>query len=176
VLKRYGNLKLNLAHFGGAGEWERQAGGKPVAAGDKNWVDTILSLMREHENVYTDLSFHGILTLKNGDAYGRALREKICGVETRVLLGSDWYMSAIQCDLAHYWHNFETLFPDLFDSLTGPNALRFLRSEASEAFLPAFLASRQGYDGNWVDLFRPGPTGERGENLAPHNPSGKMAP
>ena len=155
VLTRYGNLKLNLAHFGGAGEWEQRALGGPSAAVDKNWVDTILRLMREHENVYTDLSFHGILTSKNGDAYRRALLEKISGVEKRVLLGSDWYMSAIQCDLADYWRNFETLFPDLFDSMTGPNAIRFLRSEASETFLPAFLASRGGYEGQFLDLFHP---------------------
>jgi predicted TIM-barrel fold metal-dependent hydrolase len=153
VLARYGNLKLNFAHFGGAGEWEQRALGGPSAAVDKNWVDTILRLMRGHENVYADLSFHGILTAKNGDAYRRALLEKIAGVETRILLGSDWYMSAIQCDLADYWRNFETLFPDLFDPMTGPNALRFLRSEASEAFLPAFLASRAGYDGQFFDLF-----------------------
>ena len=153
VLKRYGNLKLNLAHFGGAGEWEQRALGGPSAAVEKNWADTILRLMREHENVYTDLSFHGILPAKNGDAYKRALLEKICGAEKRVLLGSDWYMSAIQCTLTDYWHNFETLFHDLFDPMTGPNAVRFLRSRASEAFFPAFLASRQGYDGQFVDLF-----------------------
>lgn len=152
VLTRYGNLKLNLAHFGGAGEWERRAIGGRSAAAAGNWADTILRLMERHENVYTDLSFHGILTANHGDAYRRSLLEKIDGLEERLLLGSDWFMSAIQCDLTDYWRNFETLFPDLFDAMTGANALRFLRSEASETFFPAFLSSRNGYDAQFTDL------------------------
>jgi len=152
VLARYGGLKLNLAHFGGAGEWERRALAGPPAAPDRNWVDTILRLLKERENVYTDLSFHGILTAKNGSGYREALLDKIQGVEDKVLLGSDWYMSAIQGGLADYWRNFENLFPGLFDAMTGQNARRFLRSQATETFLPAFLASRNGFDSKFLDL------------------------
>jgi len=96
VLARHRNLKVNLAHFGGAGEWERRALAGPPAAADKNWAGAILRLMGDYEHVYADLSFHGILAAESGGAYGRALRETVRGVEDRILLGSDWYMSAIQ--------------------------------------------------------------------------------
>lgn len=153
VLARHRDLKVNLAHFGGAGEWEPRALAGPPVAADKNWVGTILRLMGDYEHVYTDLSFHGILAAEHGAAYGRALREVVQGVEDRILLGSDWYMSAIQGDLDDYWCNFAAAFPDLFDSMTGTNAIRFLRSPAAATHFPAFLASRNGIDGPFADLF-----------------------
>ena len=148
------NLKLNLAHFGGAGEWERRALSGPPAVTDKNWAETILRLLQNYEHVYTDLSFHGILAARNGDAYRKVLLETIHGVEHKILLGSDWYMSAIQCDLDDYWHNFQSFFPDLFDTMTGTNAIRFLHSAASKTYFPAFLSSRNGIDGPFADLFQ----------------------
>jgi predicted TIM-barrel fold metal-dependent hydrolase len=154
VLEKHGNLKLNLAHFGGAGEWERRALSPSAAAMDRNWAAPIIRLMRDYEHVYTDLSFHGNLAGRNGDAYAQALREAIRGLEDRVLLGSDWYMSAIQCDLDDYWRNFKTAFPDLFDAMTGPNAVRFLQSPATLTFFPAFLASREGMASKFVNLFQ----------------------
>jgi len=154
VLARHGNLKLNLAHFGGAGEWEQRALSGPRAATEKMWVETILRLMRDYGQVYTDLSFHGILATKNRETYRKTLLEAIRGVEDRVLLGSDWYMSAIQCDLTDYWRNFAAAFPDLFDIMTGENAVRFLQSKAATTFFPAFLSSRDGLDDPYVDLFQ----------------------
>ena len=53
VLARYGSLKLNLAHFGGAGEWEGRATEGAPARADRNWAEPIVQLMRDHENVYT---------------------------------------------------------------------------------------------------------------------------
>jgi len=153
VLARHRTLKLNLAHFGGAGEWERRALSGPPAETEKNWADAILRLMRDYGQVYTDLSFHGILVGKHREAYRKALLEAIRGVEDRVLLGSDWYMSAIQCSLDDYWQNFAAVFPDLFDVMTGENAIRFLQSEASTTFFPDFLASRNGMDDSFAGLF-----------------------
>jgi predicted TIM-barrel fold metal-dependent hydrolase len=153
VLARHRSLKVNLAHFGGAGEWERRTLAGPPAAADKNWAGAILRLMGDYEHVYADLSFHGILAADHGEAYGQALREAVRGVEDRVLLGSDWYMSAIQGDLGDYWRNFAAAFPELFAPMTGTNAVRFLRSAAATTHFPAFLASRNGIDGPFVDLF-----------------------
>ncbi len=153
VLARHRDLKVNLAHFGGAGEWERRALADPPAGAEKNWADAILRLMGDYEHVYTDLSFHGILAAEYGEAYGQALREAVRGVEDRVLLGSDWYMSAIQGGLADYWRNFAAALPDLFADLTGKNAIRFLQSPAAAIHFPAFLASQNGIDSSFVDLF-----------------------
>lgn len=153
VLSRHGNLKLNLAHFGGAGEWEARALTGSSSAAKKSWADVIVKLMRDHENVYTDLSFHGILVGKNRAAYRRALLQAVRGVEEKVLLGSDWYMSAIQCSLRDYWRSFKTAFPDELDAMTGQNAVRFLRSDATKTFLPAFLSSRKGVQGGYLEPF-----------------------
>jgi len=153
VLARHRNLKVNLAHFGGAGEWEKRFLAGPPAAADKNWAGTILRLMGDYEHVYTDLSFHGVLAAGNGEAYGQALLEAVRGVEDRILLGSDWYMSAIQGGLDDYWRNFAAAFPGIFDPMTGTNAIRFLRSAASATHFPAFLASRNGIDIPFADQF-----------------------
>jgi hypothetical protein len=152
VLARHRNLKVNLAHFGGAGEWERRALAGPAAA-DRDWAGAILGLMNDYDHVYTDLSFHGILAADHGEAYGQALREAVCGVEDRLLLGSDWYMSAIQGNLDDYWRNFAAAFPDLFAPMTGTNTIRFLSSPASATHFPAFLATRNGIADPFVDLF-----------------------
>ncbi len=153
VLRKHTNLKLNCAHFGGAGEWEKRAFAGTPANIDTNWADAIVELMRGYENVYTDLSFHGICAGKDREAYRKVILSASAGVEDRVLLGSDWYMSAIQCDLNDYWDNFSTLFPDLFDTMTGSNALKFLRSRATEVFLPDFFSRWNGWDQQIMDLF-----------------------
>ena len=57
VFTKFPYLKLNLAHFGGLGEWEARAKG---TRSRKNWVDSIITLMKEYDNVYTDISFHGL--------------------------------------------------------------------------------------------------------------------
>jgi len=51
VLKRYPELKLCFAHFGGEEEW------KKYNAGKKSWVYTIIELMLCYQNIYVDLSY-----------------------------------------------------------------------------------------------------------------------
>jgi predicted TIM-barrel fold metal-dependent hydrolase len=144
VLEKFPSLKLNLAHFGGLGEWDAMAkDGLPR----EKWVDPIVLLVREYDNVYTDLSYHGIPATNPDLAkeYRRILLEKIEGIEEKILLGSDWYMSRVQCGLRDYWNGFENLFrdePDLFERMTDGNAVRFLRSEASVKFFPEFFSSQ----------------------------------
>ena len=142
VLDQFPGLKLDLAHFGGLGEWEARAKG---VAPDKNWVDAIVQLMDTYDNVYTDLSFHGLPATDLAARYKKVLLEKIDGVEHKVFLGSDWYMSRMQCTLSEYWQGFETLLEDLFDPMTGKNTKKFLFSDATAKYLPAFFA-RQGGD------------------------------
>ena len=138
VLKRFPHLKLNMAHFGGLGEWEARAKGTPP---HENWVDPIITLIKRHNNVYTDLSFHGLPTTALADDYKRIVLEKAKGIENRLLLGSDWYMSRMQCSLKDYWQGFERLLHDLFGKMTEENAISFLQSDATTTFFPEFFSS-----------------------------------
>ncbi|MBW1721960.1 MAG: amidohydrolase family protein [Deltaproteobacteria bacterium] len=140
VFARFPRLKVNFAHFGGLGEWAA------LAAGDtprERWSDTILEFMRDYENVYTDLSFHGVVTSPLADGYRKVLEKRIRGVEGKVLLGSDWYMLRIQCPLQNYWRSFETLIPDLYERAVGENAFKFLASRATEEYFPRFFTVNQ---------------------------------
>ena len=143
VLREFPRLKLNLAHFGGLGEWYARAGNlRPHF----NWIDEIADLCRRHANVYTDLSFHVLVTSKMASAYGDHLRRVITGMEEKVLLGSDWYLSRGQCTLDRYWSCFADLLgADLLHRFTGPNPARFLRSDALCRSFPDFF-SRQGVE------------------------------
>ena len=140
ALKRFPSLKLNLAHFGGLGEWEAMARGDTP---HKNWVDPVTALIKHYDNVYTDFSYNGIPTTDLADAYRNIVLEKTRGIEQKLLLGSDWYMSRMQCSLNDYWQGFETLFPDLFDNMTGENAVSFLTSDAAMAYFPKFFNSNE---------------------------------
>lgn len=148
VLEKFPALKLNLAHFGGLGEWEALAINRKPR---EKWVDAIVDLLNQYDHVYTDLSFHGLPATKLADQYKKVLLEKIKDVERKVLFGSDWYMSRMQCTLADYWQGFEELFkdlPDLFDKMTGENAIAFLRSDATAIHFPKFFKdkNRQIFD------------------------------
>ena len=138
VLKNFPELKLNLAHFGGLGEWEAMAKGENT---EENWISPIIDLMEKYDNVYTDLSFHGLPATDLAGEYKRLLLQKITGIENRILLGSDWYMSRMQCSLKDYWRGFKTLSPNLYEMATGINAVSFLKSDASTTFFPDFFAS-----------------------------------
>jgi predicted TIM-barrel fold metal-dependent hydrolase len=156
VLKEYRNLKVNLAHFGGPGEWEARAAVGSAATKGKNWVDTIVGLIRDHEHVYTDLSFHGNFAGGGASGYGDALIEKISGLEHKVLFGSDWYMSRLQCEPDRYWQGFGSLLgEELMARFAEENPRRFLRSEAMLTHLPRFFGSRGAfYDERNIEAFR----------------------
>ncbi len=90
VLLRHPTLKLCLAHFGGLEEWQEYLSA-PWNHGDREcWLSIVLDLIRAYPNVYTDVSytvhkpeFHPLLKV--------LLQEE--RVRTRVLYGSDYYMT-----------------------------------------------------------------------------------
>ncbi len=137
VLEEFPMLKINLSHFGGLGEWEALV----LRRSPKRcWIDPICNLIKEYENVYTDVSFLGLPTTKLASRYYELLSSKIQGAEEKVLMGSDWYMSQAQCSLPDYWTAYiKLLSPHLFSMMTADNAIRFLRSAATEKHLPAFF-------------------------------------
>jgi predicted TIM-barrel fold metal-dependent hydrolase len=59
VLEKYNNLKICLAHVGGASEINRSStdtGGYPSYLTD-NWYDEVIALMKDYPNVYSDISY-----------------------------------------------------------------------------------------------------------------------
>lgn len=80
--KEYGQLRLNLAHFGGAENSE--------------WRDMVAALMLRHENVYTDMSYQGV----DRESYGRIRQfldrhtpEERKRMTEKIIFGSDFMIN-----------------------------------------------------------------------------------
>jgi predicted TIM-barrel fold metal-dependent hydrolase len=136
VLQQFPDLKINLGHFGGLGEWEALSKGRHPK---KQWIDPIIDLMRTYDHVYTDFSYNHLPTTPHAQAYKRILLQKIHGLEHKILFGTDYYMSRMLCDLDDFVEGYQDLLPDLFEKAAGENAVNFLRSEASKNFFPDFF-------------------------------------
>lgn len=120
VLAKYGNLKLNIAHFPVLGESHRR----------KETRDLVL----DHENVYVDIS-----CLATKEKYYRALRECIDEIEDdkkrekfqqRLLFGSDFAVNLL-------WIESYNAYVDLFSSTQAldTDQKRLLCSTNPERFL-----------------------------------------
>ena len=85
VLKKFPNLRLNLAHFGGEEQWMK------FIEGDRNsWVYDIISMIDEFDFLYTDFSYNMYNKL-----FLSKLKEVLISnkkLSKRVLYGSDYYM------------------------------------------------------------------------------------
>jgi hypothetical protein len=85
VLKKYRNLKLCLAHFGGDLFPEGP---------DNDWIKEIIDLINEFPNVYTDISCWNLD--KNKEIFkGLLLNKKFDYLQDRILFGTDWYMTLL---------------------------------------------------------------------------------
>jgi len=141
VLEKYPKLKVNLGHFGGLGEWTLRVKGEDY---EQNWIDPIIGLLRDSDNVYTDISYNYLPSTDDAQQYKRLLLEKIDGVEHRILFGTDWYMSRLLCGLEKFCESYEQLLPDLYAKAAGENAVAFLKSDASTIFFPQFFDRNKG--------------------------------
>lgn len=95
VLKKYPNVKICLAHFGGEAEWHEYLGNPPIhdAEGESwNWVKQILDMMRsgDHPNLYADISY----TVFKFQEFVPPLKVFLSNeaVREHTLFGSDFYM------------------------------------------------------------------------------------
>lgn len=94
----YKNLKLNLAHFGGAEEWVKHLRGRDTDDEEEAWVKTIYDMITsgEYPNLYTDISYTAFTPKVEGlfidlvDYLKVLLSHPL--VRKRVLFGSDYYM------------------------------------------------------------------------------------
>lgn len=88
VLKRFPNLKINLAHFGGYDEWQKYLGNS-FDDGLPTWYEKISILLKEYNNVYTDISY----TMFNADLFNLLkLTLQDNSIKNKILYGSDFYM------------------------------------------------------------------------------------
>lgn len=95
ILEEHPTLRLCLAHFGGAGDWEKYGNdqwGNATVSGEKSWLAKILDLLRskKYPGLYTDISY----TVFADDEYVYLLKVLLSDpdVAGRVLFGSDFYV------------------------------------------------------------------------------------
>lgn len=103
VLKRFPQLRVCLAHFGGSDEWERHLRAEVEPAGDERaWVKWIADLIRsgQYPGLYTDISY---TVFAPGSArwpfdYFDYLKVLLTDarLRERVLFGSDFYMVTLE--------------------------------------------------------------------------------
>lgn len=94
----YQNLKLCLAHFGGAEEWAKHLKGRAQEGEEEAWVRTIYQMIASgnYPNLYTDISYTVFTPKVEGlyidlvDYLKVLLSHPL--VRKRVLFGSDYYM------------------------------------------------------------------------------------
>ncbi len=124
VLARYPELRLNLAHFGGASS---------LLQDDDDWAEHIIALMAEHDGVFADFGNFKLRAADDIAPYFTVLRtvlEQEPEVGQRLMYGSDWFMHAARSYSKHYPDRFRTAvrknLPELEAAIMGGNAARFL--------------------------------------------------
>jgi predicted TIM-barrel fold metal-dependent hydrolase len=97
-MPEYRELKLCLAHFGGAEEWVKNLKGRAAQSKEQPWVSTIYDMIASgsYPNLYTDISYT-VFTPKVSGLYVDLvdyLRVMLSHplVKKHVLFGSDYYM------------------------------------------------------------------------------------
>jgi len=99
VLDKYRNLKLCLAHFGGA-EWDKTRFLKLKGAGlESDWVKEIIELTK-YPNVYTDISCfdledRGVRSTVIELFRKMKINSEYRHLQDKVIFGVDWYLSLI---------------------------------------------------------------------------------
>jgi uncharacterized protein len=97
LLKDFPNLKINLAHFGGNEEWNKYLDNTPPRTEkDISWYSLIRDLLKNHPNVYADISFtvydRSLYPLLKNLLNSEYQRTDICSPKDKVLFGTDFYM------------------------------------------------------------------------------------
>jgi len=88
LLKKFPNLVLNLAHFGGGSEWLKYLNDEGSSKW-QTWLEKVGVLMKKHPNVYSDISY----TMYSPELFpllGLLLQDG--RLRYKILFGSDFYM------------------------------------------------------------------------------------
>ena len=131
---RYGNLRLNLAHFG----WNQSPG--QGYAGSNSWARDVCRLIVKYDNVYADVSHHRVLTRSGRNQFIQGYRRMkkdfsadIEKIKSRILFGTDWHVLRRMSGYRDFLHNYERVLQEAevfsssdLDRFQGGNALEFL--------------------------------------------------
>jgi predicted TIM-barrel fold metal-dependent hydrolase len=135
VLNRNPDLRLCVAHFGGA------QGLVGPAIDPNSWTGRILTLMKDFQGVYTDVSYH-VQMMGGGDAeknYFRHLKGFLqdgSPYQKRILFGTDGWLVRMRLTEEHFWQYFQShLTPKEFSLISeiAPRAFLNLPDQASKA-------------------------------------------
>ena len=123
VLKKYPNLKVNIAHLGDNTKWRN------YRKGDMNGtVERTFQLIKNHQHVFADLSY-SFYTKANVKAIYKKLKTD-SELNTKIMYGSDYYMCQIEKgEMNEYYEYIVKIFQkkmDLYDRLFIKNAIDFL--------------------------------------------------
>lgn len=108
VLKKFPNLKLCLAHFGGEECW-----GKQREKQKHDWFAKLIELMKStrYPNVYVDMAYF-LFDDSIIDQFAEAVKDD--NVRQKILFGTDWYLMEMEWTkiglLATYKHYFERVY------------------------------------------------------------------
>lgn len=138
VLEDFPKLRLNLAHFGG----------DFLEIDDENsWAYEIRKMVREYENVYTDLSYHDEALKKvSAEKYYQLLNSALDApvVSKKILFGTDWSMPRHTWSVPRIVETFEeNLTENKLRKIMVSNPVRFLCPEGEiPTRITAILAKR----------------------------------
>ncbi|SMF42746.1 amidohydrolase family protein [Desulfovibrio gilichinskyi] len=129
ILKKYKDLKICLAHFGGEAAWKDYLENPSLtSSANTNWMAKIMAMIGsgEYENLYTDISY-SIFNFKENAKILKVLLENE-KLRTKVLFGSDFYLSTQkgfpEKKLSLFLRS--TLGEDKFWQIANTNPLNFL--------------------------------------------------
>ena len=95
ILEKHPELRICLAHFGGAGDWDsflKHPWNSDTDGSRQSWLTKILNLIRSgrYPNLWTDIAF----TLFADDEYTYLLKALLSDdrIQARTLFGSDFYV------------------------------------------------------------------------------------
>lgn len=97
VLDKFPKLKVNLAHFGGNEEWDKYLDeASDSEEEDMNWYSLIRDLLKEHPNLYADISFtvhdRKLYPLLKNLLNSNYTRSPFFSPSQKILFGTDFYM------------------------------------------------------------------------------------
>lgn len=127
VLEKYPNLKICIAHFGGEDEilGEKSDLVKKGIDTDTSWYNDICFLMREYNNVYTDISY----TLYCDKAIEKVKTLMTTELASKILFGTDFFMTIREKDESLLWQGYMNIMQtDFFNRTAKENTDNYLTS------------------------------------------------
>jgi predicted TIM-barrel fold metal-dependent hydrolase len=131
ILRKYPQLKLCLAHFGGIDEIKREGKEDTASIFERSWFSIIKDLMLEFPNVYADVSYiFGEIDKKDTIVRDTLFDPKL---QDKIMFGSDYYMVVREGDENEMRQKFVDYLgnPTIWDKIAGQNVEAFLNPKPS---------------------------------------------